>query len=459
MARNWRNMNPRTVALVMALGVALLWGFREYSNRRAMEIQAENQYQRAFQDLAFHLDSLETELGKALVATSSRQRVRSFSDIWRHAYSAQANLGQLPLAPVPLARTETFLGRVGAFTYTLAQKDSEGVPPSDRELRTLRELGRQARFVSDSVARLRDDLDRRGVRWNRIGRSINATSTIRPEKEPVSSVDPASKGLKLVEDGMKRFPEPDFSGTLPPEKVKPRAIVGATIGPDDAVRIARQFLGPGLTSGMTVRVVSTISTQPAAYRVEVRPARGLPTRIITLDVSRVGGHILWMIDDRAPGVTKLTMDEATALGLKFLESKGYRNMTPVFREKVDNIALITYAYVEDGVIIYPDQVRLRIALDNGTILGFEAISYLTFHHTRTLPAPRVSPEDLEAKFSPEVEVIKVRPVVIMDDLGNEKLCYEFTIRLDGETYLSYIDAVTAQEHRVQRITRKGTEVI
>ena len=50
-------------------------------------------------------------------------------------------------------------------------------------------------------------------------------------------------------------------------------------------------------------------------------------------------------------------------------------------------------------------------------------------------------------------------MVIMDDLGKEKLCYEFRIRLDGENYLSYIDAITAQEHRVQRITPKGTEIV
>ncbi|HHY97419.1 MAG TPA: germination protein YpeB [Firmicutes bacterium] len=454
MKRNWQK-----IIMVAALAIALLWGLREYSLRRYMEVQAENQYQRAFQELAFHLDSLQTEIGKALVATSTLQRARAFSDVWRHAYSAQASIGQLPIGPAPLVATEKFLGKVGVFTYAIAQKEIEGKPVSLQEQKTLRDLEKQASYLSDRITRLRDDLDRKGIRWHQVGRALHVSTQVKPERQPPEPVNPVSKGLKMVEDGMKRFPEPDYSGTLPPEKVAPKALTGPMIGPDDAVRIARDFLGAERVSGMTIRVVSTVSTDPETYRVEVRPARGLPYRLIMLDVSRRGGKVLWMLDDKAPMATKISMDDAVALGLRFLESRGYRNMKAVFREKLDNIALITYAYVQNGIVIYPDQVKLRIALDNGSVLGVEATGYLTFHHTRTLPAPEVSSSQLAAKFSPEVEVVRVRPVVIMDDMGNEKLCYEFLIRLDGRVYLSYIDAVTGQEHKVQRMTIRGTEVV
>jgi spore germination protein len=40
-------------------------------------------------------------------------------------------------------------------------------------------------------------------------------------------------------------------------------------------------------------------------------------------------------------------------------------MIPTYSLRYDNIAVINYVYTEDKVVIYPDQIKLKIALDNG----------------------------------------------------------------------------------------------
>ena len=43
--------------------------------------------------------------------------------------------------------------------------------------------------------------------------------------------------------------------------------------------------------------------------------------------------------------------------------------------KRGNIVTINYAYNDSGIIVYPDLIKGRIALDNGEVLGIETTGY------------------------------------------------------------------------------------
>ena len=43
---------------------------------------------------------------------------------------------------------------------------------------------------------------------------------------------------------------------------------------------------------------------------------------------------------------------------------------------------INYAYVQNNVVIYSDLIKVKIALDNGEVLGIESTGYLNNHTTR-----------------------------------------------------------------------------
>ncbi|NPV54129.1 MAG: germination protein YpeB [Firmicutes bacterium] len=448
--------------LTIALVITAFLGIREYILRRHVEIQVENQYQRAFQELSYHLDGIEAETAKALVANSPKGRVQTFSDIWRHASTAQANIGQLPLLTVPLTRTEQFIGRLGAFTYSLAIKNAQGQPITASEWATLRDLHRQAKFMSTSIGKMQASFMNEGARWNDIQRAMAATRAERPGATRKPRINPATKSLKMLEDGMRRFPDPDFAGNIPPEKIVPKGLTGPLITETKAIEIARGFIGPERTEGKQLTVTRVV-TDPRSYRVTVADSRsgggdqdqGASIRV---DVSEKGGHVIWMLDDRRASVSKLSLDKVTEIGAAFLESRGFKNMRPTDRDQYQNVAVITYVLEQDGVLVYPDAIKLRIALDNGAILGFEGSGYITFHHARTLPMPALTMDEARSRVSPRLDITSARLVVILDDLGREKLCYEFRGRLDTEEFRVYIDAVTGQEVKIQRVTARRVEI-
>jgi len=64
-------------------------------------------------------------------------------------------------------------------------------------------------------------------------------------------------------------------------------------------------------------------------------------------------------------------------------------MVDTYYLKEDSTATINYAYKQDNVIIYPDLIKVKIALDNGEIIGIESKGYLTSHTVRAIPVQRL----------------------------------------------------------------------
>ena len=57
-------------------------------------------------------------------------------------------------------------------------------------------------------------------------------------------------------------------------------------------------------------------------------------------------------------------------------------MQDTYYLKEDSTATINYAYEQDGVIVYSDLIKVKIALDNGEIVGFESKIFNESHRTR-----------------------------------------------------------------------------
>ena len=65
-----------------------------------------------------------------------------------------------------------------------------------------------------------------------------------------------------------------------------------------------------------------------------------------------------------------------------MNTHGFENMKETYYLKQDGIVTINYAYNQDGVIMYPDLIKVKVALDNGEILGIETTGYLNNHTQR-----------------------------------------------------------------------------
>ncbi len=81
-----RFIAPSVLSLLLI--ISLVWGYNQYQVRKQQKIALENHYQRLFFDIKKHVENVQVNLSKALVANSKEQNILLFSQITNEAYSA-----------------------------------------------------------------------------------------------------------------------------------------------------------------------------------------------------------------------------------------------------------------------------------------------------------------------------------------------------------------------------------
>jgi len=134
-------------------------------------------------------------------------------------------------------------------------------------------------------------------------------------------------------------------------------------------------------------------------------------------------------------------------------------MTDTYYLKEDNTATINYAYTQDGIVIYPDLIKVKVALDNGEILGFEAKGYLSSHTDRNIPEPSISEEEARSKISSKIKVYSSGLAIIPTEYKTELFTYEFKGKLNDKDFIVYINANTGEEEDILMIINTPNGVL
>jgi len=123
-------------------------------------------------------------------------------------------------------------------------------------------------------------------------------------------------------------------------------------------------------------------------------------------------------------------------------------MKATYYMKQAGIVTINYAYVQNDVTIYSDLVKLKVALDNGEILGIETTGYLNNHETREIGTPKISLEKASENINKNLEITSSGLAIIPTEWRTEVFCYEFKGKVNGTDFLVYVNAETGKEENI-----------
>ena len=158
-----------------------------------------------------------------------------------------------------------------------------------------------------------------------------------------------------------------------------------------------------------------------------------------VQVSKRGGLLITISSYAEGGDPIMSLEEAKSMAPTFANNIGFENMETVWSEINNNVAYINLAPVENGVIMYPDLVKVKIDLTSQEIIGFEAVNFATNHVDRSVEF-NANESEAETLLGFDYNVLKTSKAVIRLDEGKEVCVYEFiTERIDG-TYFYYVDA-------------------
>lgn len=427
------------VAIVLVAIAFGAMGMYQYSKANEYRRQLDNQYNRAFSETVDYVRDINSMLVKSMLVSSSDQMAALSSEIFRQSMAAKANMGQLPIIDANIDNTSKFLSQVGDYTYALSRKMTENQPITQEEYNQLRSLADYCETLEISLSIIQDQIYSGQISFGNLEKSSGMTN------QQVSFVS----NIENVEKEFQDYPMLMYDGPFSEhiEKMEAKlAPPGKDIGIEAAKQIAIDFVGNARAQHL--RYTGEENGNISCYTFNMTPDQNNKNRNINLSVTK-SGYVLMMMDNRDVGQESINMEAATKKAEEFMASKGYKNMKQSYYEKYSNVATINFAYVQDGIIIYPDLVKIKVALDSGEIVGIESRGYIMAHEdNRELPSAKVSEAQAKEKVNKNLYIKSVNMALIATDSYREVLCYEFLGSFDDKNFIVYINAQTGREEKI-----------
>ena len=443
--------------LLLALVISTAWGYSQFQARRQWEINAENQYQRAFEEFTSHVGNMENAMSKTLVAGSFPLSNRLLTDIWRESNSSQTSMGQLPLTSMELSHIKMLLAKISTFSFNSAQNQlMKGNRFGDKEWNILKNFRDQIQIVQRHLTALREQFYSNRARWLEVDRlgPVGATGLAGSRLNN----NKVTKAFLMLEDGLRRVPDVQFEGNNLGFIPKPTGLTGKNISVREAKAITRRFLGPDYRNS-SIKYDRIIYGGFPSYMVTVNNRRQR-NPAAHLSISVKGGHIAWMLGNRNVRNARFNMNQAEQAAKSFLARNRYPAMETVSRERFANIVTVSLCPVRNQIIFYPELVKVQVAQDTGKIIGMDAVAFLTFSNPNAynIPKPRFSEADIRRLLNPHLKLSKIRLAQVLDEMYNKVLCYEVSGALDNNRYLIYYNADTGKEEKLRRVDQNGNEI-
>lgn len=429
---------------VLTIGVAgaAFWGYQEHKEKNAVLMNAENSYQRAFHDLSYQIDLLHDQIGTTLAMNSQESLSPALAEVWRITSNAHSDVGQLPLTLLPFNKTEEFLANIGDFSYRTAVRNLDDDPLTDKEYKSLKKLYGDAKDIQDELRNVQHLVLENNLRW------MDVEMALATNKQGDNTI---IDGLKTVEEKVDGYQETTFGVTNVNMEKKDENfsnLEGKKITKKEAQKIAENYAD--FKGDLDVNI--TENGEGAGYGFYSVALKEKDSGVeANMDITKKGGYPIWSIVSREVNKQKISLNDASNKAVDFLKQHDFKDLALFESMQYDNIGVFTFVTEENGVKIYPDSIKIKVALDNGNIVGFAAEDYLKQHKKRDIPDPVISKAEAQDKISKNVKIMQDGLAVILNDLNQEVLCYEFIGTLDDDTYRIYINAETGTEEKVEKL--------
>lgn len=419
-------------ALIAFSGLAVAALFRQ---REGYRQQLENLYHRSFYELNDDLNNLEVKLSKLLVATGDAEVIRYLNDVTRQTDATSVSLATLPASESTLLKLTKFVNQTGDFCNSLVSKVAEGQKLSSNDLQTLEDLYDISLSLSSEI----------GVMTEKINQGYQFTS----HHENTLGTDPyLDENFSAIENADTEYPSMIYDGPFSDalENMEPEGLPAEEVDRETAEQNLRDQLA--FLGDLSVEYQKETDGLLATFDFRVTTEQD---HTFFAQMTKRGGKVLLLDNMRKLDESQLTPDECVEKAEAFVKNMGIEFMEGVWVSDYYGYAYVNLAPVMDGVVLYPDLIKVIVARDNGEILGFEAKSYYTNHVERSLSEPKLTRLAARQTVFDGLDIQSEKLTLIPLTGQTEVLCYEFYGIYRDLKYFVYVDASTGEEVNVLRV--------
>lgn len=404
---------------VLALSGVVIW---KHNESEAYRTRLENTYEQAFYDLVVGVDDIDVRLKKIGFSSSKDYQRELLIEVWRLSDVAESNLSSLNYRDTVTEKTSKFLNQLGDYAKYLAEK-TESAPLTDVEKEAIGSLYKNCSALQSELKSVMEGFDEgftfieggseEGSLWSQTFSELEDTSIEYPS---------------LIYDG-------PFSDTM--MNRAPLGERGPEISERQGLEIVKRILGGAYETseveylGKQEGKITTLTY--ASSEVVVQLSKD--------------GRLISMNADTPVSESEFSDEECIAVAKEFIENAGFNGVSAVWVSNYYDNLYVNFVHEEDGVVVYPDLIKVKISKSSGRVTGVEAMPYYYAHTERNVPAPILDESAVRSKVRGELNVESVRLAIIPKG-SKEILTYEIFGTYNGEKYFVYIDAETGEERNV-----------
>ena len=430
------NKKVLNVAIFMTFGALIIFSLEMTNNFKRQKNLVQDEYNKSMYLAVSYINNVEVDLAKLLVTSTPKMSAVTLADIWKQANIAKECLEQIPVGQNSMANASKYLTQVSDFSYTLMKQNISDIKLTEEEYEKLKHIYEDSSKLSSKMSDIYDDLNAGRIKWDELEKIGNEKL---PDNDISNSISEVGKTFQnyegLIYDGA-------FSDHL--LSSEPKFLSQKEISEDDAKKYIEEV------------ILNDEKIDKIEFKGESNGKIELYNFDVTLDskqkrtisITKNDCKLYLMIGDKNVKEQNISVDEAKKRGMEFLNKLGIDNMIETYYQKTENMIVINYAATQDGVILYPDLIKVKISLDDGKVYGVEAAGYIFNHTTRNNLKPSISQEKAKSILNSSIKIISSDMALIPTESNSEILTYEFKGKIDNREFLIYINADNASEEKV-----------
>lgn len=415
---------------ILAITFSILYAI-DMTQLERTSINLENVYQRTFYDLVESVNNTETKMSKLLASTDSNYSNQLLLEINDNLTNAENQLSYLPISMNGIPETTKFINQLGGYTSTLAKNTKNGTKLTAEEKEKLREL-------YNSIYGIKVQLNKIS---NKINQGYNISENANPGKEDYNKF---TQNMQKIKNNDQDYPTMIYDGPFSDSTCN-KEIKGlnfAEISKQEAEKIANEIF-----ENAKVEYSNETNGKFQTYDFNVTEN----DIKLYVQITKQGGKLLTISSMNDKKTENISHEKAIEIAENFAKKLGIENMKCVWTDKIQTDVYLNLAPVINNVIIYPDLIKVKVDLDKGQIVGYEACAYYTNHIERNIENATISQSTAQSKIDSKYTIESVKLALSPIEYKGEILTYEFKCKYQGSTYYIFINALTGEEENILKV--------
>jgi len=396
----------------------------------AYKNQLEYVYERNLFELIDNINNVESNLSKLQVSSSKTVQSKYLATLVAEANSAQNNLSALPIEHNAISSTTNLINQLSGFCLVKQQSLTESGLSLD-DLDQIDALHASSEEVKYELNRLSNML---ATGYKIVDNTQNPNEKTSDFNNQFSSLsNDVMEYPQLIYDG-------PFSDSVTNKKIK--GLSKNEINIEEAKQKLTQWF-----KNIKIENESETKGDFDTFNFDV----DIDGQKYYIQITKRDGMLLSVDSHVEEAKQNKTLDECETIASNFASLVGFESVKSVWSTINNGFAYVNLTYVENGVIIYPDMIKVKISLNSGKIVGWEAREWAYNHSTRSNLGATIDEIQARKSVPSSIDVRSTRLCIIPNEYVGESLAWEFMGVFSGSTYYVYVDANSGEQINILRV--------